>query len=903
MYNVKSIVSSGRIINEDAFIDISHYDYIISSLSSNDLSRYFIISPELFFADTDLLAGMLDIENIIPPHVLSDLKDRKCKLIIDLSFEATGLATPYTDSVENGNNSHLIDVYSVINKFCDLHGIIDNTIFISMMEDADSYVNQHYADSNLHIRTCPSVPMRYRQFRYDDYVHLLNTHGPANNALWLNRRIRDHRVNLIAKCVDNAIDFNKFNFSFIGSRFEIYETISADHDMKSISNCKHVTDINFQEIISHYGKIVGLDDTNKSVDEMDRWLGTSSIGRVIEMLKIRSNSAYEIVSEFTHNDIGIHFSEKFTLPILSKKPFLISGDRGIMHKLKTMGFKTFEDFWSESYDDYHEHKSDTKVTRTEALANTIAHIEDNFHTDSNYTRDEYGNVIYCEKMQKILEHNYNHFINVYCPHLLNNWQSVFANQSTYTKLKGLHPCEVKEQVVKNETWEDAAWYHEATNHFFIPIWRNANTFFMNRIAENCGYRLVKNYDVADWQTVPAYAFIRRPDKRIAGQYWRANVNSGIEFNDLKETDDWSSLDMHLVPQHTFIEQYNIVHCVDLDNALNVHAITEVSEEVVRTINDVIHIMNTDQQERNMVDTNFKKETESVLSSDWFIKKHTSYYRNDYKLYFDKADWKFKNHVHLINQICPYLDSFFNTQDNIDMVSSIKTMVDEKHHEYVDSNLDDYWITHGQMLEAAGVTGAPKDSSILDFGTQFGFLPMMLERYGFTNVQSCNSMSESGGHEELEKVWDFININKPFDLTVRVNDEFTLPQKYDIIIIARTNMFWLMDDVFCYKGGEITTHWQVTDHEGKPNTFFSVYNKSQYEKFEENIKKFLNPGGFVIVQPEPFVYRQYPDKYHEELTWFEDRQQRGYTRITPNKHYRNAELQDYFIISNDKDYTE
>ena len=87
MYNVKSTVSSGRIINEDAFIDISHYDYIISSLSSNDLSRYFIISPELFFADANSHhAGMLDIENIIPPHVLSDLKDRKCKLIHVLVF-------------------------------------------------------------------------------------------------------------------------------------------------------------------------------------------------------------------------------------------------------------------------------------------------------------------------------------------------------------------------------------------------------------------------------------------------------------------------------------------------------------------------------------------------------------------------------------------------------------------------------------------------------------------------------------------------------------------------------------------------------------------------------------------------------------------------------------------------
>tara|TARA_R110000803_G_scaffold210840_1_gene284259 strand:- start:7653 stop:8279 length:627 start_codon:yes stop_codon:yes gene_type:complete len=201
-------------------------------------------------------------------------------------------------------------------------------------------------------------------------------------------------------------------------------------------------------------------------------------------------------------------------------------------------------------------------------------------------------------------------------------------------LKGMHPVAVRQQSVKNEIWEDAAWYNEDTNHFFVPIWRNASTFFMKMIAEQFDYRLVKNYEVVDWQNVPAYTFIRSPDKRFAGQYWKANTNNDIEVKDLKETDDWSSLDMHFVHQHTFIEQYNIVHCVDLDNPMRVH-----DDGIFSVINNVVTIMNTQQEIHNAISVDFKKANESELSSNWFIEKHASYYKDDYKLYKDYIDGK------------------------------------------------------------------------------------------------------------------------------------------------------------------------------------------------------------------------------------------------------------------------
>ena len=251
-----------------------------------------------------------------------------------------------------------------------------------------------------------------------------------------------------------------------------------------------------------------------------------------------------------------------------------------------------------------------------------------------------------------------------------------------------------------------------------------------------------------------------------------------------------------------------------------------------------------------------------------------------------ADYKFSTHIHDLTT-SKYMS---------DIISTAQSLV-PVHNNYIGSNDSEYWRTHGEILDAIDFHLFEKDVSILDFGTQFGFLPWMLQEYGFTDVHSCNSMQEAGTHDELNSVWDLLNIKTPFDLTVKPNVEFTLPQKYDIIFIFKSNMFWLINDVFCYKRGEITTNWQVTDNNGDVNTFFSVYNKSQYEHFETNIKKFLNPGGIAVVQPDPFVYNKFPERFSGERAWFAERQKHGYVKVSPTSHYPNATQSDYFIIRN------
>lgn len=642
MYNISAPISD-RILNSNKPHYFSFYYNILSTIHDDaKYDSYYIVSPSDFFHKADHLKSMADIDNYIPEDILEKLKSNQCLLIIDLSYEANGL---YTDEVKDRewplSNSHSVDIYSSVQKYADTNGIINNVKFISMMHNAADYVIRNYYNGDplqynlgVQVYSCPSIPTRYKKFNYDDYAHLLTVNGLEKNGLWLNRRIRNHRVGLIAACVDKHIDFNKFDFSFIGSKFEIYDTSDYEDDKHAILINRYVNDtIIFKKILKLFGKIVGLDNS-KSPQEMNEWLATSDIGRVVEMHKIRSNAAYEIVSEFTFNDIGVHMSEKISLPILGKKPFVVSGDKGFLKELRRLGFKTFHDFWPEDYDDINEH-DDSVPSRTEKLADTIGYIEENFHTNNYYTRDTFGNVIYCDKMKEIVEYNYNHFHTVFYDTLVQNWQNVFSNDNNIPVLKGMHPLEAEQLVIENETWEDTVWYHTDTNHIFIPIWRNGNTFFHKVCAEKFGYRLVKKYDLKNYRDIPAYAFLRSPEKRITGQLWRAFKNSNITIFDLKNTEDWSVLDMHLIRQTDFIEDFNLEYAIDLDNP---NRIENEQSDIISVINDVCDIITEVKREFNnsSQDTEFVEFANVITSEEWFVRKSKEYYRCDYKLFKDNT---------------------------------------------------------------------------------------------------------------------------------------------------------------------------------------------------------------------------------------------------------------------------
>lgn len=104
------------------------------------------------------------------------------------------------------------------------------------------------------------------------------------------------------------------------------------------------------------------------------------------------NSLVSIVTETNFNANEVSLTEKSFKPMKEKHPFLSVGAPGTLRALKDMGFKTFEEFWDESYD----REPDPRVRMTKILniCNDIGSWDNNKIID------------FRRRVKPILEHNY-----------------------------------------------------------------------------------------------------------------------------------------------------------------------------------------------------------------------------------------------------------------------------------------------------------------------------------------------------------------------------------------------------------------------------------------------------------------------------------------------------------------
>ena len=107
-------------------------------------------------------------------------------------------------------------------------------------------------------------------------------------------------------------------------------------------------------------------------------------------------SFLHVVTESVYHYPSTFISEKTWKPISSKRPFIIIGPVGSLQNLHNLGFKTFNNFWDESYDTI----SDPIVRMTEVVK-IIENICDK-------TIDELQNI--CISMTDILQYNSDLFL-------------------------------------------------------------------------------------------------------------------------------------------------------------------------------------------------------------------------------------------------------------------------------------------------------------------------------------------------------------------------------------------------------------------------------------------------------------------------------------------------------------
>lgn len=111
-----------------------------------------------------------------------------------------------------------------------------------------------------------------------------------------------------------------------------------------------------------------------------------------ELLSCYDRLFVDIVCETMTTGRTFQLTEKIARPLLTKNPFIVFGPANFLRNLKRLGFRSFNEFWNETYDDL---EGIERINAMEILLEKIA----------KYSIIELQQMY--EKMGPILEHNYN----------------------------------------------------------------------------------------------------------------------------------------------------------------------------------------------------------------------------------------------------------------------------------------------------------------------------------------------------------------------------------------------------------------------------------------------------------------------------------------------------------------
>jgi hypothetical protein len=139
-----------------------------------------------------------------------------------------------------------------------------------------------------------------------------------------------------------------------------------DYSQTSIQPVDSVTSIHYQQ---HQFKNIDW----KPVNDLEEHFCVNNVPSEFSAdfdLQDYENTHIEVVLETLFDDSRLHFTEKILRPIALEQPFILMGAHGGLEYLRSYGFKTFSDVWSEDYDTITDPKQ-----RMQAVIDLMKHIK------------------------------------------------------------------------------------------------------------------------------------------------------------------------------------------------------------------------------------------------------------------------------------------------------------------------------------------------------------------------------------------------------------------------------------------------------------------------------------------------------------------------------------------------
>jgi hypothetical protein len=321
--------------------------------------------------------GILEFAHM-PNHLINLVRNKNGYILINHSVEAFM------------SHGHLAALHSYFNNThgIPLHKIIYVTGCINSEEMYESYCTSNKVPddkrSRLTIISYPSSQTIFKSNLEEAEPYYDCEKLPEKLFLVWNRRYRSHRT-ILALILESFNLIDRAYISFSDVHIE-RQTRSFVHEVPHHLIQNWELNISSEAINSFAARLPLVLDNETNINQMCQDLGNVS-------RPYYQNSLISLITEtnFTENEVTL--TEKSYKPIKEKHPFIIVGVNGALKGLRKAGFKTFGEFWNESYDEFQD-----PARRMQAIRNIIAEIA---------TWDNDKILDFKRRVKPILEHNYN----------------------------------------------------------------------------------------------------------------------------------------------------------------------------------------------------------------------------------------------------------------------------------------------------------------------------------------------------------------------------------------------------------------------------------------------------------------------------------------------------------------
>ena len=323
----------------------------------------------------------------IPEDLLTALSNHQCTLVFDQIREGHFQTSVCVEFMQNfarkfgltPNNFYILSGNAQAEAMCHNYASVKGEELL--FTPVNSF---HFEDTFWFTDNSDKFGGNQRTKHYTYFNKMLDHklhHPPEKHFLCLNRRLDVHRMAIF-------------------SEFQINPELK-DKVLLSLGNCygvpQHEAETWVENVFKTTDKYEQRKEFFKNYDfsqnyTLDREDFHRNFAEILPT-ELHQKTFAPVVTETLRDDRAIFFSEKTFRPIFCAQPFFILGNRGMIHRLREMGYKTFDKWWDESYD-----LENSWQRRFNKLYKVLEEVSKFTTTDLYYIQKE---------MEDTLTHNFN----------------------------------------------------------------------------------------------------------------------------------------------------------------------------------------------------------------------------------------------------------------------------------------------------------------------------------------------------------------------------------------------------------------------------------------------------------------------------------------------------------------